>query len=395
MRYLNLAINELDLYLDYTVFSIMAIYVLSSNSLEIGIMGTCFTAPQIIFSKTIGKAADKKATHNIRIISFSFMLIAMLLSLYIANIFFLCSIVFLKNIGRFGNSVTVSKMLLPTETSAQFYEKYGYIVNSSRICMPILCVLLYNNIGLSSLLYLSIFLNLIGLYTSIRMNVVEKSVQLAKADCAKSNGADTKISNDRLLLFAITCLILSSLSLYLSNDLISFLFMSFGASETSIGVLISVLGLGGIMGVRIAKFLFHSLSPEKVMLLALLMNSISFFLFGYATQSWPISPLLAFYVAMGFTGLASSILSLSFKTILQDRIPFARIGRATAKIQTIAAIVATTLPFLGGALAKFTNIQMPFKVSFLFFASVLCCTTFIINFYKNLLINKNQVINNY
>ncbi|BBH51810.1 hypothetical protein [Fluviispira sanaruensis] len=45
MRYLNLAINELDLYLDYTVFSIMAIYVLSSNSLEIGIMGACFTAP--------------------------------------------------------------------------------------------------------------------------------------------------------------------------------------------------------------------------------------------------------------------------------------------------------------------------------------------------------------
>ncbi len=45
VRYLNLAINELDLYLDYTVFSIMAIYVLSSNSLEIGIMGACFTAP--------------------------------------------------------------------------------------------------------------------------------------------------------------------------------------------------------------------------------------------------------------------------------------------------------------------------------------------------------------
>ncbi|KAB8030694.1 MFS transporter [Fluviispira multicolorata] len=358
-------------------------------------MGACFTAPHIIFSKTIGKAADKIETHKIRTVSFAFMLIAMILSLYIANIFFLCSIVFLKNIGRFGNSVTVSKMLLPAETAAQFYEKYGYIINSSRICMPILCILLYNNVGLSSLLHLSIFLNLIGLYTSIRMNVVQKSAQLTKADCAKSNGAETKISNDRLLLFAITCFILSSLSLYLSNDLISFLFMSFGASETSIGLLISVLGLGGIMGVRIAKLLFHSLSPEKVMLLALLMNSISFFLFGYATQSWPISPVLAFYVAIGFTGIASGILSLSFKTILQDRIPFAQIGRVTATIQSIAAIVATTLPFLGGALAKFTHIQMPFKVSFLFFAIVFCFTTFIIIFYKNLLIPKTQVIKTY
>ncbi|BBH51809.1 hypothetical protein JCM31447_310800 [Fluviispira sanaruensis] len=253
-------------------------------------------------------------------------------------------------------------MLLPTETSAQFYEKYGYIVNSSRICMPILSILLYNNIGLSSLLYLSVFLNLIGLYTFIRMNVVEKSPQLAKADCTKSTGVETKISNDRLLLFAITCFVLSSLSLYLSNDLISFLFMSFGASETSIG---------------------------------LLMNSISFFLFGYATQSWLISPVFAFYVAIGFTGLASGILSLSFKTILQDRIPFAQIGRVSATIQSIAAIVATTLPFLGGALAKFTNIQMPFKVSFLFFAIVFFFTTFIIIFYKNLLIPKTQVIKTY
>ncbi|TDB60293.1 hypothetical protein [Photorhabdus khanii] len=57
-KYISIGVNELDTYLDYTILSIMAIYILHSTPSEIGILGACFAIPFLVASGLFGKLFD-------------------------------------------------------------------------------------------------------------------------------------------------------------------------------------------------------------------------------------------------------------------------------------------------------------------------------------------------
>ena len=44
-KYIAIAADELDTYFDYTLFSVVSIFLLGANSVEVGILGCCYAAP--------------------------------------------------------------------------------------------------------------------------------------------------------------------------------------------------------------------------------------------------------------------------------------------------------------------------------------------------------------
>jgi MFS family permease len=359
-KYIAICSSEMDTYSDYALFSIVSIFILNASTYEVGFLGACYAIPFYFLSARYGRYFDRTDVRPSRAVLFFICALCTPMILYIDSMVAIYGLLLFKTSLRVGLSTSMPKLNENKEESKQFYEVTGYILNLSRIGVPLVVITLYDQYGLSYVVGMSVFFSLLGLVTTLADGAYKPESSL---DERLLEGASVRdlIRKNRVLFLLILTYIMSSISFYLSNDMLSVFFRYIGEEESSIGYLITILGVGGVIGTKVASATLKKIPPISVFTLSILTNASSFAVLGFTdTESTAV---LFYYGAIFVTGIASGIAFVSLKLGSRRTVKFSQLATVTGYIQKIAALVAMSLPILGGVTSGVWGLQNTFTIT--------------------------------
>ncbi|MBU2896622.1 MFS transporter [Vibrio hepatarius] len=363
-KYLSIAANECDTYLDYTLFTLVAVYILQASPSEIGILGACYAIPFFFLSRIIGRYVDYCEINYFRMLMFIICISITFFVVYIDSIYYLYVILLIKVSCRVGLNVSTVKLNQDEFETKGFYEKIGYITNLARILVPIISVTANEYFGIGSIIIFSTVFSMLGLLSSFLL--IKGNIKLENnkdKDDFDSICLDPRliIRKNQNLKVLILSYIFSSISLYFSNDMISLFFKDITGEPISVGLVISSLGLGGVIGTKLSSYIIDKISIIQCYIFSISVNSIAFLIMGIVNDS--LISVVGCYLIVSLTGVSSGMSFVIMKTGLRTLVDFERLGSVTGYIQKIASIVAISLPIIGGISADQIGIQATFIIT--------------------------------
>ncbi|OHV58893.1 hypothetical protein BB987_04380 [Photorhabdus temperata] len=334
-----------------------------------GILGACFAIPFLVASGLFGKLFDNGSILKWRMLLFFINGIVMPFLSVADPIIFLYVITLIKTTCRCGLGISNTKLNVDDNESQRFYEIYGYITNFSRIVIPLFVVYLNTYYGLWFILSLSIIFNLVGMLTSYFDNTFRPDANGGINSTAVEHFSliqQLKSKPDLYLL--VSAYTLSNLAFFLSNDMLGIFFEKIGQSESSIGYIISLLGVGGIVGTRISGWLLKKLSAKNLLLFSVMVNFVAFWGFGFLDAK--TNHYATYYLLIFLVGMASGMTFFAIRYGVRNIIGFEHVGKATGGIQKISSIVAILMPIIGGYTAKLISIEFTFKLTSILLAVI-------------------------
>lgn len=376
-KYLSIAANECDTYLDYALFTLVAIYILQASPSEIGFLGACYALPFFVLSRMAGRYVDYCKVNVFRTLMFLVCILATPFVASVDSIYFLYLLLLIKVSCRVGLTVSMVKLNQDESETKIFYEITGYITNLARISVPIISVAANEYFGIWSIIIFSTVFSILGLFSSF-FNTQESITSTSKINKVymESVSVDAKsiIRSNQTLNLLVLSYIFASISLYFSNDMLSLFFKELTDEPISIGFIISSLGLGGIIGTKLSSYFIGKISIIQCYIFSLLINGVAFFTMGIVNNS--SLSVAGCYLIVSVTGVSSGMSFVIMKTGLRTLVDFDCLGSVTGYIQKIASIVAISLPIIGGIVAEQIGIQATFIItsSMMF---LVCIHTFI------------------
>ncbi|WP_227317970.1 MFS transporter [Cedecea davisae] len=371
LKYVGIGANELDTYLDYALLSIVAIYLYHTLPTEMGMLGACFALPFLFSSHFFGKLLDNGNTHQWRALFFSVNCIVTPIFILTGSVYGLLAIAFIKTAMRCGLSISNVKLNENDEESKKFYEIYGYLINFSRILVPIAVVALYNLSGIWPIIILSSSLNALSLiceFILLRLKRVTAQSSVKNGDQDYSFTQDIK--NNKNLFYLVIGYTVANFAFFLSNDMLGLFFRSIGENENSVGMIISLLGVGGVIGTKTASYLNKMLTPVSILTTSIMINALSFAIFGFANEQ--LASVYIFYGCIVLIGVSSGVTFFSIRFGVREIIGFKNIGKATGTIQMISSVVAITMPLIGGYIANLWSLETTFRITSTILLTLLC-----------------------
>lgn len=377
IKYIGIGSNELDTYLDYAVLSIVAIYMFNATPLQMGGLGACFALPFLFSSNLFGRLLDNAKIHHYRVMLFLINAITTPLFMLTGSIAGLYCIASIKTLSRCGLNISNVKLNTDDSESKRFFEIYGYLINISRIVIPIIGVYIYQHYGLWYAIGLSSLLNLVGLLASTEQNsrIISKS--------SENNSHDKysfwlELKKQRDLLYLVVGYTLANLAFFMSNDMLGLFFRALGQSENSIGMIISLLGIGGFFGTKVAAVLNSHIKSVQILMVSMLFNITAFTLFGFVTPQ--SASVMLFYFAIMLIGASSGITFFAVRYGVRNMVGYTDVGKATGMVQMISSVVAILMPMVGGVIAGATSLIVTFRLTCLMLIATL--VAFLIFFYN-------------
>ena len=369
IKYIGIGSNELDTYLDYAVLSIVAIYMFNATPFQMGVLGACFALPFLFSSTLFGRLLDNAKIHHYRVMLFFINAIVTPLFMLTGSIVGLYCIASIKTLSRCGLNISNVKLNTDDSESRRFFEIYGYLINASRIVIPIIGVYIYQNYGLWYAIGLSTLLNLVGLFAS-----TEKNSRITSY--SSDNNSHYKYSfwlelkKHRDLFYLVVGYTLANLAFFMSNDMLGLFFRALGQTENSVGLIISLLGIGGACGTKFASVLNNHIKSVQILMVSMLFNITAFMLFGFVTPQ--SASVLLFYFGIMLIGASSGITFFAVRYGVRNIVGYADVGKATGMIQMISSVVAILMPMVGGIIASATSLIVTFRLT-----GLMLITTFI------------------
>ncbi|MDX7987330.1 MFS transporter [Xenorhabdus sp. 12] len=365
LKYIGIAANEFDTYLDYAFLSIVAIYLYNATPVEMGGLGACFALPFLFSSHFFGKLFDKGNIHQWRTLLFTINTITTPLLFLTGNIYGLFAIAFIKTGSRCGLSISNIKLNKNDDDSKRFFEIYGYLINISRVLVPLAVVYLYNLIGVWTIIIFSSALNLLSILTSQIDLRLQDGMHAQGADASGKSGTKYSFFNEmrasKDLFYLVAGYTIANFAFYLSNDMLGLFFKYAGESENSIGIIISLLGVGGIIGTKLASLLNKKLRPVIILMASMLINSIAFFIFGFLNPD--LIAVYVFYFGIILIGISSGVTFFAIRLGVREIIGYQNVGKATGTIQLLSSVVAILMPMIGGYIASLYSLDVTFKLT--------------------------------
>lgn len=360
IKYIGIGSNELDTYLDYAVLSIVAIYMFNATPFQMGVLGACFALPFLFSSTLFGRLLDNAKIHHYRVMLFFINAIVTPLFMLTGSIVGLYCIASIKTLSRCGLNISNVKLNTDDSESRRFFEIYGYLINASRIVIPIIGVYIYQNYGLWYAIGLSTLLNLVGLIAS-----TEKNSRITSY--SSDNNSHYKYSfwmelkKHRDLFYLVVGYTLANLAFFMSNDMLGLFFRALGQTENSVGLIISLLGIGGACGTKFASVLNNHIKSVQILMVSMLFNITAFMLFGFVTPQ--SASVLLFYFGIMLIGASSGITFFAVRYGVRNIVGYADVGKATGMIQMISSVVAILMPMVGGIIASATSLIVTFRLT--------------------------------
>ncbi|MDC9589963.1 MFS transporter [Xenorhabdus sp. XENO-10] len=362
IKYISIGANELDTYLDYAIFNIIAIYLLHAEPLQLGILGACFALPFLFSGYLFGEVFDRYEIRQFRILLFAVNICVMPSIGLGSSIFVLYAAAFIKTTARCGINISNTKLNKDDKETSQFYEIYGYLINFSRIIIPLLVIGTYGLWGIWFVVGLSIILNLLAalsVFFDQTQYHCSEIPQITKQP--ESYSFLEMILKKQELSILVTAYTISNLAFYLSNDMLGIFFKAIGQNENSIGVIISLMGLGGFAGTKLASFLIKKIIAKSVLLFSIFINVSAFTCFGFLSSN--TTSILVFYAAIVLVGISSGITFFAIRYGVRNMVGYENVGKATGIIQMLSAVVAIIMPITGGFIANYYGIDTTFRIT--------------------------------
>jgi predicted MFS family arabinose efflux permease len=124
---------------------------------------------------------------------------------------------------------------------------------------------------------------------------------------------------------------------------------------TFLGVLVSVQGIGVLIGALLAGRIMARLGEIAV-------SAIGIVTFGIAIAIAVDPVVYLAFIAMPFAGIGNAVIGVAFNTLLQRRTPEALMGRASAAADMVIGGAATLSMALGATLVAFVDYREVFAV---------------------------------
>lgn len=364
-KYIGIAANELDTYLDYALLSIVAIYIYNAKPNEMGFLGACFAVPFLFSSHFFGRLIDKGHIHQWRALFFFTNSLVTPVFILTGNIYGLLAIAFIKTTARCGLNISNVKLNKDDDESRKFYEIYGYLINFSRVLVPIAVVALYKFSGVWSVIIFSSTLNVISLI--FEAIAVKNQEGINDKETSKNPNVDgqysfiSEVRKNSALFYLVAGYTIANFAFFLSNDMLGLFFKELGQAESSIGMIISLLGVGGIAGTKIASALNKSLTPVIILIMSVIINTTAFALFGFLSKG--LTPDYVYYGCIVLVGMSSGITFFSIRFGVREIIGYGNAGKATGTIQLLSSVVAITMPLVGGYIANVFSLEITFRIT--------------------------------
>lgn len=369
IKYIGIGANELDTYLDYAVLSIAAIYLFHATPTEMGILGACFALPFIFSSNLFGHLLDNAKTHYWRTLLFSLNAIITPIFMLSGSIYGLYCIAALKTLSRCGLNISNIKLNDNDAESKRFFEIYGYLINLSRVFIPLIGVFIYQTYGLWYAVALSCVLNVTGLIASNEKGSRIVCVNAEKDQAGEKYSFWNELKRNNNLSYLVAGYTFANLAFFMSNDMLGLFFRSAGLSEKSIGLIISLLGVGGFIGTKFASVLNNYLRPVQILLVSMSFNITAFAIFGFVPHE--TVTIYFFYFSIMLVGAASGTTFFAVKFGVRNIIGYRDAGKATGMIQMLSSVVAILMPVVGGIIASLTSLVVTFRLTSLLLLGIL------------------------
>ncbi|TFH89433.1 MFS transporter [Vibrio ouci] len=361
-KYLSIAANECDTYLDYALFTLVAIYILRASPFEIGVLGACYSLPVFVLSRMVGRYVDYCKVDIFRSLMFLACIVITPFIASVDSIYYLYLLLLIKISCRVGLTVSMVKLNKNEYETKSFYEITGYITNLARISVPIIVVSANEYYGIWSIIVLSTTFSMLGLCCSL-FNIKKVDTLNIKKAHVDTVSVDAKliIINNRTIKMLVFLFIFASISLFFSNDMLSLFFKELTDEPTSVGLIISFLGLGGIIGTKLSSYFLDKISIIQCYICSLLINGVAFFAMGIVNNS--LVSVVGCYLIVSVMGVSAGMSFVIMKTGLRTLVDFEHLGSVTGYIQKVASIVAVSLPVIGGVVAGQIGIQPTFLIT--------------------------------
>lgn len=367
LKYFSIAANELDTYLDYALMSIVALYIYNANPSEMGVLGACFALPFLLSSHFFGRLFDNDKVYKWRSVLFSINSVVTPIFILTGDVYGLYAIVLLKTCTRCGLNISNVKLNKSDDESKVFFEVYGYLINLSRIFVPVAVIFINKFWGIWGVIFLSSCLNLLSVISSLFSIRLDSSLKMKdKIVKQQADGKYSFISEIRMnksLFYLVTGYTVANFAFFLSSDMLGLFFKLMGQAENSVGIIISLLGIGGLIGTKLAAISNNLLQPVVILLTSVVINTVAFFIFGFVNPD--LVPIQVYYSGIVLVGVSSGITFFAIKFGVRKVIGYQNVGKATGMIQIVSSIVAITMPLVGGYIANRYSIEITFKITFI------------------------------
>ncbi|MCP9268725.1 MFS transporter [Xenorhabdus sp. XENO-1] len=370
LKYISIGVNEFDTYLDYAIFNIIAIYLLHAEPFQLGILGACFALPFLFSSYLFGKIFDRYEIRQLRILLFAANACVIPFIGLGGSILVLYAAAFIKTMARSGINISNTKLNRDDEETSQFYEIYGYLISLSRIIIPLIVIGTYDLWGIWFVVGFSVILNLVAsLSTFLDHTQYHRSEISQITEPSESYSFLEMMLKKHELGALVTAYTISNLAFYLSNDMLGIFFKTIGQDENSIGVIISLMGVGGFAGTKLASFLIKRITAKSVLLSSILTNTIAFTCFGFLSSN--ATSVFIFYAAIVIVGISSGITFFAVRYGVRNMVGYENVGKTTGIIQMLSAVVAIIMPIIGGVIANYYGIDITFRITSILFCIIL------------------------
>lgn len=377
-----------DLYLDYALFAAFVLFAYDGGAFEAAALAVIFTAPSIFLGPILGAVLSGKNTGafvTLSALAIGAMSVAMWLvegaSWYIILALIRASA---RLSYKIALPVLVSKNFRREEYAVAHSRLQG-ILNIGKVIGPALAGVVLLRFGHIGLIVSSNLLAAILLMTTLRVyfSIPERSKLLDRPKRSNAfRGGRHPITSIRLSLRSLTAsrvarvgaiaFVLSTVALYISDDLLALLFKHYRFTPEDVAFAITIIGAGGIAGSLIAERLIRFFGALNLFLLAILSDTLCFGIYGFGLSL--VDGDLQYLVAAGTVGLMGfgvGLGAVGFGVLVQEEVPARLVAPVTASANAIGSALALTGPVVGAVLIDLISIEFPFQATAVLMAAAL------------------------
>ncbi|WP_160646842.1 MFS transporter [Chengkuizengella marina] len=393
--FISQVISDIGTWFDMTAIIVLLAYHWNLGAVSIAVYTVSIGLPWVIFGPFAGVWVDKLPKKTVMILSDVFRGILVLFLLIAPNLYFVVLIMVCKGLfsALFEPAKQTSIKLLLSEDQLLNANSLSQLsFQSSRIIGPALGSLLLVfstpqtafiidgfSFFISAIILFMIPLNQYEKYLSTTH--VNETGQKKLATKMKDFSRDFKegiqhIFSNRILIILILYITGVNFVIFLFESLSVLLAKQMEFSEESIGIFVSVSGIGAVagaiitsrLGVKINKF---SLMIYSSLFLSFILGMVGFGGFGVLPPN-----LLLWLIVWFLLGLFLAIISVCYSTLLQINTPTDLMGRVSSTANAFGTIALVVAPLLGSFLAQWIQIGGVFLLSGLIMLTI-CLASFI------------------
>lgn len=352
--------------------SIALVMDLSGNPVHVGMISMLETLPFMLFSAFAGVLADRCNRKALIIGSYLLLGVVTSAAFFAESLWAIYLLAFLNGTA-YAFSFPAKKAMQPTLVEEKLYLELNsleaMLKNVFQIIRPAFAGLVVAYFGAHPAFLLAGVLCLVAAALMLPIHTpepVNKPVQIEKQS-PKNNGLHDFSEGLRLVRqeASLTYLILVQLLVTFVISMqaaLTFLhveehFHGYGSTETLVGILFSVTGIGGLLGALLMKKMLGYIRMISLFLLSLALDGILVIIFAVSKDLYAV---MAIWIFLGVVGTVNSIVT---DTVIQKTVDPDMRGRVYGIVSTCSEPVSLLSSGVGTGLASLIGAKMVFLLA--------------------------------